>query len=319
MKILIHVRAWNKEFYCRLANIAFENPDITTIADFRGLADVWSGDYLYDSCYDVPNEEFEKEKDDIITRCRFLRSISRQKAEELARRFWNGTEKLFQEGKYDLVLSPIADCYTMDIIERIAEKYHAEYFALVTSFVRGYSRFTKQGELFDAKRQVTDEEIDHVIGMLVNDDYKVTFSLNKEKKQFDTAKFYLRRRMVDKLYFPYKKHKEKDPWNYHYNTLSFQGGNYADYSVKNAERYYKKISEADIQKKSVYVPLHYSPEATVDYWCDNKKWAYYEQSVIDFIKASDPGVSFVVKEHPAMYGKRNINFYKELKIGRAHV
>ena len=61
MKILIHVRAWNKEFYCRLANIAFENPDITTIADFRGLADVWSGDYLYDSCYDVPNEEFEKE------------------------------------------------------------------------------------------------------------------------------------------------------------------------------------------------------------------------------------------------------------------
>lgn len=312
MKILIHVRAWNKEFYCRLANIAFENPDITTIADFRGLADVWSGDYLYDSCYDVPNEEFEKEKDDIITRCRFLRSISRQKAEELARRFWNGTEKLFQEGKYDLVLSPIADCYTMDIIERIAEKYHVEYFALVTSFVRGYSRFTKQGELFDAKRQVTDEEIDHVIGMLVNDDYKVTFSLNKEKKQFDTAKFYLRRRMVDKLYFPYKKNKEKDPWNYHYNTLSFQGGNYADYSVKNAERYYKKISEADIQKKSVYVPLHYSPEATVDYWCDNKKWAYYEQSVIDFIKASDPGVSFVVKEHPAMYGKRNINFYKEL-------
>ena len=127
MKILIHVRTWNKEFYCRLANMAFENPDITMIADFRGLADVWSGDYLYDKSYDVSNEDFEEQKDDIITRCRFLRSIPRQKAEELARRFWNGTEKLFQEQKYDVVISPVADCYTMDILERMAEKYQAVF------------------------------------------------------------------------------------------------------------------------------------------------------------------------------------------------
>ena len=312
MKVLIHVRKWNKNFYRRLAEQAFDNPEITTVSDFRGLSDIWSGEYLYHDSYDAPNAAFEQEKEDIIARCRFLRSLPEQKAEELSRRFWNGMEELFCQQRFDVVLSAAIDCYTMDIIERIAKKNGVQYFSLVTSFVRGYSRFTRRGELYPAHRNVSREEVNKVLDMLLNDQYKVMFSLNQEKKSVETIKYFVKRRLVDNLYFPVMKRKERDIWNYHYNTLSFQEGSYGDYSVKNASKYYKKISEIQIYRTSVYVPLHYSPEATVDYWCDDKKWAFYEQSVIDVIRKSDRNVQFIVKEHPAMYGKRNINFYKAL-------
>lgn len=313
MKILLYVRKWNKNFYYKLAKSAFDSPQIQMISDFRGLADVWSGTFLYDEKYDTSNSVFEKEKADIIARCRFLRSLPYEKAEKLSNRFWNGVQEIFNKEHYDIVISPIIDCYTMDIIERVAEQNGVMYFSLVTSFIQGYSRFTKRGELFDAGREVNAEEVNSVLNTLLRDDYKVSFSLNREKKDCDTLKYYLRRRVVDNIYFPLMKLKEKDIENYHYNTLSFQDGRYNSYNVKNAQKYYKKIDSIKINNMSVYVPLHYSPEATVDYWCDDKRWADYEASVVSVIEKSDKQVEFIVKEHPAMYGKRCIRFYQKLE------
>ncbi len=259
------------------------------------------------------SEAYEAEQEDIRLRCRFLRSIPQEKAEELSRRFWNGLEKRWKLEHYDAVVSPLIDCYTMDIIERMARRMGCQYFSLVTFFARGYSRFTRRGELYDAKREVSDEEVDRVLDMLTDDSYKVNFALNREKKIWDTRKYFIRRRLIERLYFPYKKRKEKDPWNYHYNTCSFTGGSYRAYSVKRAESYYKKLSDIRLQGDEVYMPLHYVPEATVDYWCDQPDFALYEDSIIRFISNSDPAITFVLKEHPAMYGKRTISFYQRLR------
>lgn len=312
MKILVYVRKWTRDFYLKLLHTAFENPDITVISDFRGLGDIWSGTYLYDIQYDERNEDYEKEKKDITARCRFLRSISEQKAEELGRRFWNGVEEVISEGRFDFVCMPIIDCYTMDIIERIAEKHNIIHFSPVTSFVSGYSRYTKRGEFYPAERPVTDEEIKAVLDKLLKDDYTVTFAANRKRSVWDTKKFYIRRRLVDAVYFPYRSRKEKDRWNYHYNTRSFTEGPYRNYDVKKAEKYYKKLSQVRFSAADVYIPLHFTPEATVDYWCDDARWAQYNDSIVDFIQKSDSNIHFIVKEHPAVYGRRNIAFYEQL-------
>lgn len=312
MRILVYVRKWNKSFYLKLIQKAFDNPEIDIISDFRSVGDIWSGQYIYNSDYDYLNELYEREKEDIITRCRFLRSISQEKAEELSRRFWNGIEQLYKLNNYTIVVSAIIDCYTMDIIERIAKCMGCQYFSLVTFFAKGYSRFTRRGELYNAKRNVSDEEAYRVLAMLIDDSYKVNFALNKEKKIIDTIKYYIRRRLIEQLYFPFMKWKEKDPWNYHYNTFSFIEGSYKEYDIRKAEAYYKKIVDLKIQGDEVYVPLHYAPEATVDYWCDQAKYALYEDSVIEFIQNSDSVIKFLLKEHPAMYGKRAISFYRRL-------
>lgn len=312
MKILVYAREWTKEFYEKLVKMAFDNPQIVFISDFKGLGDIWSGKYIYDGSFDECDENYEFLKEDIIGRCRFLRRIKKEKAEELSRRFWNGVKRELETGHYDLVVSPLVDCYTMDIIERLSDQMGIPYLSVVTSFIRGYSRYTKRGELYEANREVSEMELKQVLSTLLSDEYKVTFSLNREKKNIETLKYYVKRRLVNSIYFPARKLLERDPWNYHYNTLSFQGGKYIDFSVKNGNKYYKKIAELVLQKNSVYVPLHFTPEATVDYWCDDKKWAVYEQSLIEVIEKSDKEVSFIIKEHPAMYGQRNVNFYKKL-------
>lgn len=313
MKVLIYVRKWNKNFYRNLALKAFDNPEITFISDFRNVGDIWSGDFIYQSRYELENELYEENKDDVIKRCRFLRGLEYQQAERISRRFWNGLEQVMQDTHYDVVLSAIIDCYTMDILERLAEKYAGRYFSLVQSFVRGYSRFTKRGELYDATRMVSDKEVEDVLSLLLEDSYKVSYALNKEKKNSETVRFFFYRKLVDCLYFPYMKHKERDSWNYAYNTLSFTEGGYGCYSIRKAKKYYHRLEELEYGADSVYLPLHYWPEATVDYWCDKVECAQYEDSIIQLIQNSDSKVKFVVKEHPAMYGKRTIRFYQRLE------
>lgn len=311
MKILVYVRTWNKDFFGKMAKDAFENAEITYFSDFRKRGDIWSGEYIYNSKYDMDNLEYDEIKNDIILRCRFLRSLPLQKAEALSRRFWNGFEELMKKEKYDVLITAAIDCYTMDIMERIVTKYNCGYYSIIPSFIKGYGRFTRRGELFDANRLVDDAEVNSVVEMLTKDDYKVAFALNKEKSEWEVRKFYYRRKLTNIL-FGIKKHLERDKWNYHYNTLSFTGGNYSLYSPKEAKKYYKRISEISFGVKCVYMPLHYAPEATVDYWCDNPECAKYEASVIDFIRNSSSNIQFVLKEHPAMYGKRHVEFYRDL-------
>lgn len=318
MRVLVYVRKWNEDFYVKLVKQAFDSPEIDVYSDFRGQGDIWGGQYIYDPAYDGQNESFEANKEDIITRCRFLRSLPRAKAEELSGRFWNGMEERFLTRQYDVVVSAIIDCYTMDVIERMAEKMQCQYFSLVTFFVRGYSRFTRRGERYDAQRPVSEEEVRKVLDMLSEDSYTVNYTANQQKKPGETRKFFLRRRLIERVAFPILKFKEKDPWNYHYNSLSFTEGPYRQYDVKRAQKHYKKIDEAALEGDEVYLPLHYAPEATVDYWCGQAGLALYEKSVLDFISRSDPRVKFVVKEHPAMYGKRAISFYEKL-CGRENV
>lgn len=247
--------------------------------------------------------------DEIILRCRALREISYAESRELIWRvakFFDDYYNAHQELK--LVVSLIVDNYVMDVMVRLAEHRNIEVIQLVGFFVPGYVRFTSKG-LGVKIREVPESEVNRVLGRL----------LSKEKSHMAISKKAAINRVV-KDYFSYRyrylfrylfKYRLLGRLEYEYRFAPYFHG-FDSLKKLKAGSYYD--SPDGIIENSVFIPLHYHPEATVDYWADKPEHADYLGSllrVISFYRQID--VQVVFKEHPAYYLRRSIEFYKTLK------
>lgn len=314
MRILIYLRPKAKDFFLRVANGVFDNPEIITYSDYNHIADVWAGKYIYSEKYDVENQEFEKEASDILPRCRTLRKMDSKFADTLARRYWNGMEEFFSQNSFDYLLTIPVDCYSLDILCRVAERNGVRIISVIGSPFAGYAKLTVRGEYRRVRSEVSKDEIDRLVGKMTQTSYlSPSESRNIKKRHSSIYKYHIRRMLIEYLYYPILKVKDQDPWNYHYNI----------YEVKNIplkfrfnhqfEKKFVHIDDLEIDKKStVYYPMHLIPEATTDYWCEDIKVTHYEQFVIDMVTQAERGITFIIKEHPAMYGRRLLSFYDKL-------
>ena len=311
MKILVHLRPGEKTFYLDLAKDSFQNEEIVTISDIRNKGDYWFGDYIYSKA--TENTFSKEEIDEIRIRCRFLRKLDKNMAEELIENLAFGLNNFFKTNKFDVIISGIIDCYIQDILHRISSRYKVIYIGFVGHFFEGYTRLSIRGELVKYPRIVMQGEVDKIIQKISDDKYKPNFKLNKEKTYLDLFYFFGREIIKKHIYFPIKKMMERDPLNYHYNT-TIDKIDYKSISRNNVEIYMKRIN--DIREKidynAVYIPLHYSPEATLDYWADNPKYSYQEKEVLEILEKKDKDVIVLLKEHPAMFLLRDIEFYKAI-------
>ena len=65
---------------------------------------------------------------------------------------------------------------------------------------------------------------------------------------------------------------------------------------------------------SVFIPIHFHPEATVDYWTDDHKHADYLNALVKVISFyKEHNIQVVLKEHPNYYLRRDLDFYRTLK------
>jgi len=55
------------------------------------------------------------------------------------------------------------------------------------------------------------------------------------------------------------------------------------------------------------------PEATVDYWCENRDLIDYDNVLVEFVAKHRSCFNFLIKEHPNVLGYRNPNLYGRLK------
>lgn len=308
MKVLIYIRPWNRDKILEIGDTLFKNYNKTTISDFKNCGDLWIKKLKYKQLIEISKDEIS----DIIRRCRYLRSINVKTAEKLVLECYSKIYDVFNNNKFEYCLIGIPDCYTMDIICRIAKKQNIQVISFVKSFITGYSRFTVYGEGIKCREILDENEVNRVYDMLENVNFKPTFELNKIKSKYKLYKYYIYRRFIQWTYFPIKKMTCNDYYNYHYNTKLFTKS-IRNYLPFNLEKFFKKNEEIIFEQDDVYLPLHYTPEATVDYWAINNKHANYENFILDFIRNSDSNIRFIIKEHPAKYGMRDIDFYKNLK------
>lgn len=313
MKVLVHLRPGEGDFYLQLLKMAFPDAETLTISDEKNKADIWIGNYIYKEGNQSGFFKSEIE-DEIITRCRYLRNIDNSLARSLVNRLAVGLDNLFITTKVDFVLGGMIDCYTQDVLERIVLKHKKSYVSFVGHFINGYARITSRGELNNIPRIVTDAEVEAALNQLLSDNYAPKFKLNRKKSIKDMLIIYGREYIKKYIYFPAKKFINGDFLNYHYNTV-IQKGIVKNLFIRNSiEKYYKYEDSLDYidLNKSVYMPLHFIPEATIDYWADNAQFAYQEDTIINIINNTPQEINIIIKEHPAMYLRRNINFYKKI-------
>ncbi|MBB6454542.1 hypothetical protein HNQ94_003031 [Salirhabdus euzebyi] len=311
MNVGVYLRPWNGTFYTKLSEKTFPKDQIISISEFKGVAQYWVGDSLFNG-KDCNNCLFDnKEMMDIYIRCRFLRSLPIDISFNLISKMTESIQTLFEKYKFKIFIGQLIDNYTLDIIERVAQKKNVKFISLVGHFINGYSRFSARGELTNLRRDVSKEEISTVLSKITKEDYKPNFDINKEQSRLLGIKYYYREK-VKENYFSLLKHIKSDKYNYHYNTFTFKNKNLNDFINKNTDFEFKKLNDVNIDRDSIYIPLHFTPEATVDYWCEDPLCAFYEDSIIDLICKSSHKLNFIIKEHPAMYMKRELAFYEKL-------
>lgn len=316
MNIFIYHRPVHKEFYELLATRYFSEFNMITLSDFKNSADIWLGADNLDH-FNAETTIFSKaEKEEILLRCRFLRNIDNRIANKLINSMSLRIEKLIREYKPRYIISAVIDNYTMDIIERLSLKNNIPYISFLSHFFDGYSWITKRGELNRIPRNITDNEVYDVLEKTINKSYIPSYHKNLKPNRLKAFIFYIKQMIKKYLYLPIRRTIENDKWNYYYNTNFFDNSNLwrvRDFVNKNIEQYFIMNSNISYSKTNVLLPLHFRPEATTDYWCDDPICgSNYEDSVIDVIKNSSENVSFLVKEHPTMYMKRQKQFYDRL-------
>ena len=314
MKIFSYIRPKSKKFFYEVINKAFDYPEIISFSDFKGLADIWAGSFLYNSDYEHPNADFEEEADDILARCRTLRLLDKKQAYKQALRYWNGIDEIFSEFQFDYAVIFPVDCYTLDIIDRIARMHGVKTIAFIGTFITKHARISTRGEYHSIGRAVTHEEASYWVHKLTDIKFLPDSETKNVKRNHKFIyKYYIRRKLIENIYYPIRKVIEKDPWNYHYNMFYLRHKPLKIFYNKNFDDCFLRINEIQFDpEKTVYLPLHLIPEATTDYWCPNVEETNYRKFILDLIERSDRGITFIIKEHPAMYGKRELSFYDDL-------
>ncbi len=314
VKILLCTEPRTKNFLVSSMLYAFGNPEVVCISEYRKDADVWTGTYLYGQRYGRNNSEFEQFWPDIYPRSLALRVNDERLSHEWALRVWNGIDELFCNNAFDYVIMPQVDRYLYDIIDRIARNNHVIVIGAGSSIFSGYCVTAVRGEYREVKSEVSDEEVQARVQKLTNVQFLPDSETNNIKRQhFDIIKYFYKRKVTEKIYYPIMKIVSRDPWNHHYNLIVRKGKHLSDYYSKDLDDYFVQIKDINIDpERAVYMPLHVMPEATVTYHLSDTRFCYYEKFILSILYRSDPSVTIIVKEHPGMYGLRELSFYREL-------
>lgn len=311
MRILVHVRPYSKKIFTEVAEDVFGDCKIDTISEFRNCGDYWERDFSAEQGLDMDLDNDVVE--DIICRDRYLRLLPAESAARIVRRFWNGVDRLFYCNNYRYVLLHPIDCHVQDIIERVARAHGVMPISFVGSFIGGYIKFTLRGEGVDIRDEVEPCEVEKITTAL-KDKYFLpdseTDHVRRDRR--DVVAYYMRRRAIELLYNPMLRFFTRDWDNQQYGTKLVGDSKLRDLMPTNYDEFFLTPEEIDFDKHSIYLPLHYTPEQTTDYFCKHIAKVGYEAYISKLIDEAADGPMFLVKEHPAMYGKRHVAFYRDL-------
>lgn len=268
----------------------------------------------YFECYyktGLPNSYQCNSKDqEHIKRCRFLRELPESEAYLFLLSMKQAWLDVLSETKPKAVISEAIDSYVISTLEENCKKLDIQFIGLVASFINGYFRITKYGEL-NISRQPSLEEIDIAIEMLLKENYKPSFlSKNIKIKTLENWTKNIARYFINRIKIVLPKLWKRNHIhgsfitsrkNLHFIPRFFLGDN----SWKD------KVKHNNLP--IIFIPLQHVPEATIDYWCSNLELINYESCLIGLIEKHNESFTFLIKEHPNIIGFRHPRLYSKLK------
>lgn len=277
-----------------------------------GLDVKWWGERFYSNFRKTLSLTEEKiDYDDMIARCRVLRLIPRNKAENLINCAWVTWSQVLDEEKPDLVYGLPIDSYVLDVLYRLCSKLNIPNFHLTYTPISGYLRVTGCGEMRGPIRAVDKIEVKSVADKLSAVDYKPNWLFgDKSNKVWKVA---FRRMVIDHLKIPVSlvyRYFGGDRYSFsaHPKKYYLQFGRLSNFLAFNK---FESRSVEIFPDEFIYIPLAFYPEASTDYWVPEIGVIDHHVNVIQTIKNLSE-FTFVVKEHPVVYGRRPSWFYKAL-------
>jgi hypothetical protein len=313
VNVLVYVRR-SKLFDDSVLNFAQKNIQADTI---KTVSEYFNGDYRIDinsTCWDncSKTQSFIDENLDLsklIFRDRVLRNTSHVKCLLLIRRATGEILHMMKSNTYDALVIYHVDNYIMDILVQIAEHLKIKTYGVCNFFMKGYKRITSYGE-HNSFREPSENEVDSAIEILTNN--------------FRSHMAPSRKTAIKAAFIRYLKYKIRYPLFYILGAVLLKRNEYdllaTPYittvrSISNffVERFFTSLDKVDFTKKSILVPLHYFPEATIEYWSGDLRQVEFEEMLrckVDELSARYEQI--ILKEHPATVFDNSSNFYRSL-------
>ena len=248
---------------------------------------------------------------EVIRRCRMLRSISQTKALRYYRAMDYAWSRVLEHHSPDLVLTELIDSYVPHLLLHQCKARKIENLGLVTSVINGYCRATTLGELIPY-RKPTRQEVDRELNKLMQPNYRPAFVQQSKSNAMKALGNWLRLW----LSFGVRRLEYYLPDRHFSNHITgIAAKDYRTFPrfprLKIGEDAWKSKLAANEQIK-VFVPLQVTPEATIDYWCEDLSILDSESVILKLIEKHKDKIYFVIKEHPNAQGIRSSSFYRKI-------
>ncbi len=249
--------------------------------------------------------------DDIILRDRMLREINKGDSLRLISTFIKVIENIFLNKKINMVISIDVDCYVSDIISRFCLKNKISYYGFSLSLLDKYLFLTNKGRAMIA-RKIIKKDFEN-FNSYFNKQSTPSYMIQYENYLNFLFINYIKN-FVKIIFFGFNLLISKFKYlNYHYYvSYMYAKKHFFNISFIYLFKIQKKVSFISKNKKKIYIPLQFFPEHNCEYWTEKKDFLSYELSLINLLKEIPSNIIIMIKEHPAMIGKRKISFYKKL-------
>jgi hypothetical protein len=312
--VLYYARPWAAEQFRMICAEAFPDAARTThIADSLGVGDGRLQERFYAHLAGAPRAAgAAEEKDpvfvDVRRRCRLLRRISLDEAARIVRAMSAAIDEILTEVAPTVVVSSTVDSYVVDLLRVACLRRGLPFIGVAPVFVNGYWRLTSRGE-HHTVRVPPAEEVAAVLDTLIDPRYDPIYLVRGAGRLGVAARSAQRalRNFGRFTYFTGKRRLSPDPLRYHdwssqivaRDVLTWRWARYPG-----DDAWAVKLAALD-GRKSVYLPLQYSPEGTVDYWCRSADVIDYYPVLFEVLEAlAKHDVPVLVKEHPGALGVR---------------
>lgn len=319
--VLVYLRPWNSDQMLHLVKgIVRSDFIIETASDFTGLAKFYLRRADKEPSKIISNKArssslTDTELDEIILRCRLLRSLPVDTAHQLALAAERAIINVLDKAKPALIISIIIDTYILDLLARLSQKRGIPFLGLVPSFLKNHFRISVRGEYVHS-REVTDEEIDAAMTSLSVVDYRPDFLVQTEREMRKQMWRLWLRNLPKPLLFAFLRLRKGESDNLHYWASQVVATRFWSFWPRRFKGISGPALAACVDNGGpplIYIPLQMSPEATIDYWSHDIRWIDYEQFIIELLQRYRGKWRFAVKEHPNLLGYRSRGFYKRLQ------
>jgi hypothetical protein len=256
------------------------------------------------------------EINDIIIRCRVLRSLNKDLAFKLIQRANLSVCGMFHYYSPTVIVSPRIDNYYLDILNRVCIRRDIKFIGLWRSaFIKGSFFLTSRGD-FNKVRNPNINEVYELIQIINHDEFKGT-SIGTIKFQKIRALFRFSKLFIRACVLEFIRRISSNKFRYRELATRFFVN---EYKVRFRDIFFRyngfNINVHDFfQKKRpiVFLALQVNPESTIDYYTQNLDFISIAEVLPQIVKIFiSSGYDVVIKDHPNMIGNRTMSLFKDL-------